>query len=131
MTVPQYNPLVGSMVKIHDGDTAYIDIVMPQLDRYTILYSMPPDGNDLRARFARINAPELKTPAGDAALAALAAFVGPLPATVYLFSTVPSRYVTDNFGGRFDTEVVLARDGTNLSDWMLANGYAGPYPKPR
>jgi endonuclease YncB( thermonuclease family) len=37
----------------------------------------------------------------------------------------PSRRIeADNFGGRIDAEVVLARDGTNLSDWMLTNGWA-------
>lgn len=127
MTFMPYNPLVGSMIKIHDGDTAWIDIVLPQLERSVIVQSRPPGGEDLRTRFARINADELGTPTGDAAFAALAAFVGPLPVTVYLYSTVPGHYKADKFGGRIDAEVVLARDGTNLSDWMLTNGWAKPY----
>jgi endonuclease YncB( thermonuclease family) len=125
VTWHRYNPLVGSMIKIHDGDTAWIDIVQPQIERYTIVQSRPDDGNDLRTRFARINADELGTPTGDAAFAALAEFVGVLPVTVYLFSTLPTRYKPDKYGGRIDAEVVL-EDGTNLSDWMLANGLARP-----
>jgi endonuclease YncB( thermonuclease family) len=31
--------------------------------------------------------------------------------------------------GRVLVETQLA-DGTNLSDWMLAGGYATPYPQP-
>jgi endonuclease YncB( thermonuclease family) len=124
MTWQPYNPLVGSMIKVHDGDTAWIDILLPQLERYVIVQSRPADGDDLRTRFARINAPELPTPAGVASRDALINFVGLLPATVYLYSTLPTHYKADNFGGRIDAEVVLARDGTNLSDWMLTNGWA-------
>ena len=127
MTWQPYNPLVGSMIEIHDGDTAYIDIVLPQLERYVIVQSKPVDGSDLRVRFARINAPELSTPAGITSRDALTAFVGPLPAPVFLYSTKATHYVVDNFGGRIDAEIVLVRDGTNLSDWMLSNGYAKPY----
>lgn len=127
MTVQPYNPLVGSLVELHDGDTAYIDIVIVTLDRVSILRSKPDHGPDFRIRFARINAPEMKTAAGVESRARLAAKIGPLPATVYLYSTQPYSYVPDNYGGRIDAEVILASDGTNLSDWMLSNGWAVPY----
>jgi endonuclease YncB( thermonuclease family) len=126
-TVQPYNPLVGSIQGFHDGDTAYIDILLPQLERFVIVQSRPVGGSTLRVRFARIQAPELPTPAGKQSLAELAMKVGSLPATVYLYSTTPTHYVSDNYGGRIDAEVMLASDGTNLSDWMLTNGWAKIY----
>jgi endonuclease YncB( thermonuclease family) len=122
-----FNPLVASIVGLHDGDTAFLDVRVVALDQAWIVAGRPAGLPEVRYRFARINAPELATPAGKAAVAALAAFVGPLPAPCFIGSTNPSHYVRENYG-RILVEIQLP-DGTNLSDWMLANGYAVPYPK--
>ncbi len=65
-------------------------------------------------RLLRINAPEMNTVAGKASKAALEKF---LAGKVLVASTQKS----DSFG-RFLAE--LTADNQNVSDWLVANGYA-------
>jgi hypothetical protein len=124
-----FNPLVASIVELHDGDTAILDVRVVALDQAWIIAGRPPGLPEVRYRFARIDAPEMKVAEGPAALAALAARIGPLPAPCFIGSTSPLHYVRENYG-RILVEMQLL-DGTNVSDWMLANGHATPYPKSR
>ena len=65
-------------------------------------------------RLSRIDAPELSTDAGKLAKAALE---GHLAGKTLVAQT----YKADNFG-RYLIE--LQGDGANVSDWLVANGYA-------
>jgi endonuclease YncB( thermonuclease family) len=125
--VTLFNPTVASIVGFHDGDTMYLDVRFVVLDQAWIMEGIPDNLPKVRYRFARINAPEIATPEGKASLAALMARVGPLPAPCFIGSTIASHFVRDNYG-RILVETQLP-DGTNLSDWMLTNGWASPYPK--
>lgn len=72
-------------------------------------------------RFYGINAPELRTPEGQAAAVALQGLVKPgdvLSVESYSF---------DNYGHRIDGIPYLA-DGTDLCQWMLDNNWAVKYP---
>lgn len=122
-----FNPTVASIVGFHDGDTMYLDVRFVMLDQEWIMKGLPDNLPKVRYRYARINAPEIATPEGKASLAALMERVGPLPAPCFIGSTTASRFVRDNYG-RILVETQLP-DGTNLSDWMLTNGWASPYPK--
>ena len=73
-------------------------------------------------RLARVNAPERASVDGKLAMTALADILGPLPASV-IVTTIRDR--RDTFD-RYIIEVI--RDGANVNDWLLANGWAVPYP---
>jgi micrococcal nuclease len=97
------------VLDVHDGDTVHLDIdlgfhVWRRGERY---------------RLARINAPELATPAGP-------------PARDHLIGLIGSHQITattskaDNYG-RWLVELVT-ETGRNLNDQMVADGFAVPYP---
>ena len=66
-------------------------------------------------RLARINAPEMSTPEGVAARQALGDHL----------ATVTSYMVATAKADSFDRWIVeLYADGANVSDWLVANGYA-------
>lgn len=66
-------------------------------------------------RLARINAPEISTPEGAAAKAALERALANV--TAFLVSTAKA--------DSFDRWIVeLYADGSNVSDWLVANGFA-------
>lgn len=106
----------ATFVSVHDGDTAHLDVVTASSDvfheaHWTI---------GRRYRFARINAPELATPAGVASAAALTGKCATYPPTGWTVVTARQ----DPYG-RYIAEVI-APDGTNLSDWQVAQGNAVP-----
>jgi micrococcal nuclease len=97
------------VIDVYDGDTVHLDIdlgfhVWRRGERY---------------RLARINAPEIKTPTGPASRDALA---GQLAKAQQVIVTTSK---ADNYG-RYLVEILA--DGANVNDWMVANGYAVPYP---
>ncbi len=102
----------ASVVRIVDADTLILDI---DLGLRTWLRGKS-------FRLARVNAPERPTVEGKLATNALAALLGSLPASV-IVTTIRDR--RDAFD-RYIVEVI--RDGVNVNDWLLANGWAVPYP---
>jgi micrococcal nuclease len=97
-----------TIVDIHDGDTVTVDIDLG----FYLTFRTP-------IRFAGINAPELATAAGKAARAALVAFVAAHPGqwTAVTYKTGVEKY------GRWLAKLI-APDGTDMSAWMVASGYA-------
>lgn len=102
----------GQVIRVVDGDTLILDL---DLGLRCWIRGKP-------YRMARINAPEMKTPEGPLSKNALALQIGPLPAGVTV-TTIKDRHDTYD---RYIVEVYQV-DGTNLSDWMLTNGYAVKY----
>jgi micrococcal nuclease len=93
------------LVRLRDADTCILDL---DLGFHSWRLDQP-------YRLLRINAPELSTPEGKAAKAALEDY---LTTKVVLVARTQK---TDNFG-RFLAE--LTADGENVSDWLVANGHA-------
>lgn len=104
----------AQVIRVVDGDTLILDV---DLGLRSWVRGKP-------YRMGRINAPEMSTPEGPLARYALVAQIGSLPAEVVIKTTKDKRDPYD----RYIVEVVQP-DGTNLNDWMLAGGYAVPYPK--
>ncbi len=102
------------LVSITDGDTVHMDIV----ESASAVFHTKHWIIGRRYRLARINAPEMSTGAGQQSATALrqkCATYPPLGWTVVTSKQDPyGRYIAE----------VIAPDGVNLSDWMLANGYA-------
>lgn len=94
--------------EIHDGDTLWLTIDLGFYLAHTV-----------RIRMAGINAPELSTPAGVVARDALKAYVAGQSGqwTAQTYKTGEDKY------GRWLC-TLFAPDGTNVNQWMLANGYA-------
>lgn len=101
-----FGPYPATVVSIHDGDTMTLDI-----DLGFGIHS-----HELRCRIFGINAPELRTAAGAAALAYLN---GILPVGAHVDVT---SHGWDKYGGRFDGEV--AYGGISIGPAMLAAGQA-------
>lgn len=102
-----FGPYPAIVTDIHDGDTITVD-----LDLGFGIHAV-----EFHARFFGINAPELRTDAGKAALAFLETLIkigDPLTVTSHGW---------DKYGGRFDATLVTA-DGTDLSKAMLDSGNA-------
>jgi endonuclease YncB( thermonuclease family) len=116
----------ASVLSTHDGDTF--------TGRVEVLPSLFHEG---RIRLARVNAPELATPAGKAALAYAAAWLNGAPAPVNIalqwrgtkagMPLIVQVLGLDNYG-RILGEVFRTIDARNLSDDLLASGNAQPYP---
>lgn len=104
------NRYVGTVVSWHDGDTGHITVFDPVI-------GVPVT---LTVRLLGINAPELSEPGGLEVTAALAAWL-PAGRVVTLTGLKP-----DKFGGRADAAVATA-DGTDVSSWLLSQGYAVPW----
>ena len=104
------------LVRLVDADTLVLDI---DLGLHTWARSV-------RIRAAGINAPELSTDAGKAALAWVQAwFAQHCPDGVLTVRTQKDR--NDNYGRLLGT--VLAGDGACLNTDMLAAGIAVPWPR--
>lgn len=99
----------ATVVRVHDGDTLVADL---DLGWHVTLQAQS-------IRLARINAPELSTPSGKAALAFIDTLLGPGDHVTVL------SHELDKYG-RVLGEVSLA-DGRNLSDVMVAAGHAVPW----
>ena len=117
MSNPEVHDL--KLLRVHDGDTIVCDINVG----FNLWL------HDERIRLARINCPELPTPQGQAAQVALAALLEQPGVTLEVLTT--GTKPKDNYG-RYEGEVFAMTDpkkpGINLSDWLLAHGYAQPWP---
>lgn len=103
------------LTRIIDGDTWILSIDL----------GMSVWIHDQRIRAADINAPELSTDAGKAALAWVQAwFAQHCPDGTVTIRTQRDR--NDNYGRLLGT--ILAVDGACLNSEMLAAGQAGPWP---
>ena len=112
-----YGPYVAKVLDWHDGDTAHIDVDLGFSER-AAAYTL--DGRpQLSCRIYGINAPELGTDAGKAALA-FAQQICP-PGTIV---RVLSRS-WDKYGGRWDGSIMLP-DGTDFAMRMIDAGQAIP-----
>lgn len=104
------NRYVGTLITWHDGDTGHITVLDP-------LLSVPVT---LAVRLVGINCPELTEPGGHEVTAALEEWLPP-GQVVTLTGVKP-----DKFAGRCDAAVATA-DGTDVSTWLLSQGYAVPW----
>lgn len=106
--------MLAVLVDVHDGDTAHFDL----LESANRLFGTEHWIRGRRYRFARINAPELPTPAGLTSATALKEKAASYPRENWTLAG--SKF--DPYG-RFIAEV-FAPDGTNINDWLIENGYA-------
>jgi endonuclease YncB( thermonuclease family) len=110
-----YGPYPGVVRDLHDGDTIHIDLDLGfgiQLDSHDL------DGKPVNScRVFGINAPELSTVAGKAALAYGQTLLKPGDHVTVI------SHGWDKYGGRFDGEVFLA-DSTSYGALMLNAGQA-------
>ncbi|HLA65189.1 MAG TPA: hypothetical protein VK600_01255 [Candidatus Saccharimonadales bacterium] len=113
MTV--YGPYPAVVTDWHDGDTCHLNI---DLGFATFEYGHDLDGHPiLSCRIYGINAPELSTDAGKAALL-YAEQLCPPGTHVTVLS-----HGWDKYGGRFDGSIALP-DGSDFGTAMLAAGQA-------
>lgn len=105
-----YGPYHATLSDWHDGDTCHLDIDMG----FAIHLQGQPS-----CRIFGINAPELATDAGKAALAWAQATV---PAGTQVLVT---SHGWDKYGGRFDGSITLP-NGTDYAALILAAGHAVP-----
>lgn len=99
----------GKVAKVVDGDT--VDVLVDLGFHVEI---------EVRVRLARIDAPEVATDDGKRVRDIVRGLL-PLGADVNLKTSRGDRY------GRWIGEIAT-RDGVNVSDALLANKYAAPYP---
>jgi micrococcal nuclease len=93
------------LIRVIDGDTVVLDC---DLGFYQWRLGRS-------YRLARINAPEMSTPEGVAARAALVEHLAGVVAYMVMTQKADS----------FDRWIVeLYADGANVNDWLVANGYA-------
>jgi endonuclease YncB( thermonuclease family) len=102
-----FGPYPATILAIHDGDTFLLDIDLG--------FGM--HAETFRCRVYGINAPELATAAGKAALAYLETLMKTGDSITVL------SHGWDKYGGRFDGEVTLA-DGRDLGTLMVSSGHA-------
>jgi endonuclease YncB( thermonuclease family) len=113
-----FGPYPARVAAIHDGDTLTLDI---DLGFDHIISGQDFAGKTrLACRVYGINAPELSTVAGKAALAYAETLVKPGDLVKVL------SHGWDKYGGRFDGEVTLA-DGRDFGQTMIAAGQAVSY----
>ena len=113
----------ATVLAVHDGDTVTCDV---DLGFKTWL-------RGVKFRLYGINAPELSTDRGPAALGALAGQIPPDGRVTLL--TMPSNVTplspdkVEKFGRWLATVIVTKPDGTrlNLNKWMVDNGHAVPF----
>jgi endonuclease YncB( thermonuclease family) len=118
LPVPGYGPYPARVVAIHDGDTITFDL---DLGFGVRLPGQSWTGKTMLAcRVYGINAPELGTPEGQAALAYARTLLAPGD-----LCQVTSRG-WDKFGGRFDGTVTMPGGG-DFAGAMLGAGHAVPY----
>jgi micrococcal nuclease len=106
--LPQY-VYTATVTDVHDGDTVTLAI---DLGFYVNIV--------IKARLYGINAPELGTQAGKVSRSMLLGMLRTMPGPV----TVLTKSV-DKYGGRWDC-VIWNKDGVNLNEWLVLNGYAVP-----
>jgi endonuclease YncB( thermonuclease family) len=115
VTDQTFGPYPAEIVAIHDGDTMTLNV---DLGFDHIISGLDLDGKTRMAcRVFGINAPELSTVAGKAALAYAQTLI-----KVGDRVTVVS-HGWDKYGGRFDGAVTLA-SGASYGDAMIAAGQA-------
>jgi endonuclease YncB( thermonuclease family) len=102
------------LVRVVDGDTIVADVDLGFFASMRITF-----------RLLGINAPEMNTPEGVAAKAALVNLLTPPPALQV------KSVKTDKYGGRWDGDIWIcnpAGDPTvRVNQWMLDHGFAVPY----
>jgi endonuclease YncB( thermonuclease family) len=110
-----FGPYPARVVNVHDGDTLTLDI---DLGFDHLIAGQDWNGKTrIACRVFGINAPELSTPAGKAALAYAQTLLKPGD----LVTVVSHGW--DKYGGRFDGEVKLS-SGVDLGTEMIAAGHA-------
>lgn len=110
-----FGPYPAVVADWHDGDTCHANL---DLGFAVYLYGHDLDAKPvLSCRIYGINAPELSTDAGKAALA-YALQLCPPGTRVTIVS-----HGFDKYGGRFDGTITLP-DGTDFAALMLASGHA-------
>lgn len=110
-----FGPYPGVVTDWHDGDTCHVNI---DLGFAVALYGHDIAGHaQMSCRVAGINAPELSTLAGKAAL-------------LYVEGICPNGTLVkilslgwDKYGRRFDGKITLP-DGTDIATLMLSSGHA-------
>lgn len=113
-----FGPYPARVDRVVDGDTVMVSI---DLGFDHLISSEDFDGRPrLACRIHGINAPELRTDAGKAALV-FAAGLLPVGTRVTVMS-----FGWDKYGGRFDGSITLP-DGSDFGQRMLAAGQAVPY----
>jgi endonuclease YncB( thermonuclease family) len=108
-TTDVYGPYKATVVAVHDGDTCTLDLDLGF--QITFRY---------RCRLYGINAPELATVEGKAALEFALTLLHPGDRVTVL------SHSWDKFGGRFDGTIGLA-DGRDFGAVMIDAGYAKIY----
>jgi endonuclease YncB( thermonuclease family) len=112
-----FGPYPARCAAVHDGDTMTLDI---DLGFDHLISGLDLDGKTrLSCRVYGINAPELATDAGKAALAYALTLIQPGARCTVL------SHGWDKYGGRFDGTITLA-DGRDFAATMLAAGQAVP-----
>jgi endonuclease YncB( thermonuclease family) len=113
-----FGPYPAMLLDFHDGDTAHLNL---DLGFGFILSAYNTDARPvISCRVFGINAPELSTDAGKAALAYAQQLCPPGTKV-----TVTS-HGWDKYGGRFDGDIALP-DGRDFGAAMIAAGQAVPY----
>lgn len=125
----------ATVLDVHDGDTVHLDIDVATRVRgkdRDLGFHLHVETGGLHyhpsVRLLGLNAPELATPAGQAAQAALVALMPPgskVTAATHLDEN-------DKYGRLLAT--LTMGDGTNVNQWLIDHGYAAPWngqgPKP-
>jgi endonuclease YncB( thermonuclease family) len=110
-----WGPYRGYVVLLHDGDTVYIDL---DLGFDHLIESHDWDNHPrLACRVYGINAPELSTDAGKAALAYAQTLLHPGDRVLV------TSHGWDKYGGRFDGSITLP-DGSDFAQQMINAGHA-------
>ena len=104
------NAYVGTVVKVHDGDTLNVSVV-------DALLSVPVV---LAVRLAGVNAPELSEPGGKEVRDLLAAELP--PGTVVTLRRVHP----DKYAGRI-VATVITQAGLDVAFWLVDHGYGAPW----
>lgn len=105
-----YGPYPATVTAIHDGDTFHVDVDL----------GFGIHATEFQVRVHGINAPELATAAGKAALAYLESIL-PIGAKVTVLS-----YSWDKYAPRFDADVHYGT--VDIGQAMLDTGHAVPLP---
>jgi endonuclease YncB( thermonuclease family) len=112
-----FGPYRARCDAIHDGDSIYFSV---DLGFDHLIVSHDWDGHPrMECRVYGINAPELSTEAGKAALAYAQTLLKPGDVCQV------TSHGWDKYGGRFDGTVTLP-DGTDFAGLMLSSGHAIP-----
>jgi len=114
-----FGPFPAKCIALHDGDTVTLAIDLG-FDHQIAGVDFA-GKTRLSCRIFGINAPELSTPEGKAALA----FAETLLPVGTLCTVLSQGW--DKYGGRFDGTITLP-DGSDFGAAMVAAGHAVPYP---